>query len=433
MNNTLSPRLSPFVFALLTLTQCARTESLPQPQPDDSKPAPPAAVKPALGADDTAEPAVKVPVDGLAAFGDPHALVTVVAFTDYECPYCARADANLDQLREEYGDKIRFIVSMQPLPMHEHAPAAARAFLAAVQQNKGEAMHKKLFAMNRAKIVFTDDALRGAAQELGLDVVAFDAARRSDAVSEQLAKQQALATRLDVKGTPTFFTNGRRLVGARPLEAFRALFDEEATRAASLGRGDVYAKIMASAPEASPPKPDAPDSLERFDVDVARSPMRGEKNGAITVVFFSDFECPYCVKAEKTLRELEARKPGQVKVVYKFRPLPMHAHARDAAKAAIAAEKQSKFWPYHDVLVQHRDALEREDLIRYATDLGLDPMRFERDMDDPAAEARIKADEKQADDVGARGTPTALVNGYKIVGAQPLPKWIGVAEAPVAR
>jgi protein-disulfide isomerase len=426
-----TPKLSPWLLALLVLTQCARTESVPDTQPTPAAPA--SAIKPALGADDTAEAAVKVPVDGLPSFGDPHALVTVVAFTDYECPYCAKADASLDQLRDDYGDKLRMVVAMNPLPMHEHAADAARAFLAAVQLGKGEAMHKKLFAMNRAKTVLTEDALRDAARDLGLDVAAFDAARNSDAVKESLTKSLALAARLDVKGTPTFFTNGRRLVGARPMEAFRALFDEELTKASKLGSGDVYAVMMKTAPDAPPPKAEGPETLEHFDVDVAKSPYRGSLSSPITIAFFSDFECPYCVKAEKTLRDLEAQKPGQIRVAYKFRPLPMHAHARDAAKAAIAAEKQNKFWPYHDVLVQHRDALEHDDLVKYAGEVGLDLPRFEKDMADPATEDRIKADEAQANALGARGTPTAFVNGYRLVGAQPLPKWIGVADHALKR
>lgn len=423
----LSPLVSPWLFGLLLLTQCARTESVPDTQPTPAAP-PASAIKPALGADDTAEAAVKVPIDGLPAFGDPHALVTVVAFTDYECPYCAKADANLDQLREDYGDKLRVVVASNPLPMHEHASDAARAFLAANQLGKGEAMHKKLFALNRAKTVLTEEALRTAATEIGLDVATFDVTRKSDAIAEQLTKSLQLAARLDVKGTPTFFTNGRRLVGARPIETFRSLFDEELTKASKLGNGDVYAVMMKSTPDAPPPKVEGPESLEKLDVDVAKSPYRGSQSSPITIAFFSDFECPYCVRAEKTLRDLEAQKPGQVKVVYKYRPLPMHAHARDAAKAAIAAEKQNKFWPYHDVLVQHRDALEHDDLVKYAGEVGLDIPRFERDMQDPSTEERIKADEKQADALGAKGTPTAFVNGYRLTGAQPLPKWNAVAE-----
>lgn len=431
MNNTLSssapnlPKLSPWLFALLVATSCARTETVDSPSPAPAPPPAVASAAPRDGSGDTAESAIKVPIDGLPAFGKTDALVTVVAFTDYECPYCEKADTSLEQLRDDYGDKVRFVVASQPLPMHEHALPAAKAFLAANQLGKGEAMHKKLFALTRAKTVLTDEVLRNAAVELGLDAKPFDDLRASPAIADAVTKSQALATRLDVRGTPSFFVNGRRLVGARPVETFRALFDEELTKAAKLPNGS-YESMMKGFADAPPPK--GPEALEHFDVDVARAPMRGTKNGAITVAFFSDFECPYCVRAEKTLRDLEAQKPGQVKVVYKFRPLPMHAHARDAAKAAIAAEKQGKFWEYHDVLLQHRDALEHDDLVKYAGEVGLDIARFETDLNDPAAEERIKADEKQADALGAKGTPTAFVNGYRLIGAQPLGTWVGVAD-----
>lgn len=428
MNPTLAPKLSPWLFVFLALTQCARTETVDARPAGSSERAAPTAAP-----DDTAESAVRVPVDGLPAFGDPRAPVTVVAFTDYECPYCAKADASLDVLREEYGDKLRIVVAMQPLPFHEHAADAARAFLAAVELGKGEAMHRKLFAMQRANLVMTDANLEAAAREIGLLPDVWNRVRRSDSVSALLERSQSLAGRLGVRGTPTFFTNGRRLVGARPLETFRALLDEELVKATKLDVRDPYGAIMKSAPEPRPVEAPTPETLQHFDVDLAKAPIRGEANGPITVVFFSDFECPYCVRAEKTLRDLEAKKPGQVKIAYKFRPLPMHAHARDAAKAAIAAERQGRFWAYHDVLLERRDALAREDLLRYAAEVGLDLGRFERDMDDPRTEERIQADETQATALGARGTPTAFVNGYRIVGAQPLPTWLDAASLPRAR
>jgi protein-disulfide isomerase len=106
----------------------------------------------------------------------------------------------------------------------------------------------------------------------------------------------------------------------------------------------------------------------------------------------------------------------------------MHPHARLAARASIAAERQGRFWEYHDVLLAHRDALAREDLERYAAQVGLDRARFVRDLDDPSVEARIEADEKQAEQLGVKGTPTAFVNGQRIIGAQPLAVWIGAVD-----
>ena len=97
--------------------------------------------------DDIGAPAVRVPVTGLPAFGNAGALVTIVAFTDYECPYCLKADKRIETLRAEYGDRLRLVIGSHPLPMHDHAAPAARAFLAAVEQGKGEEMHAKLFVI----------------------------------------------------------------------------------------------------------------------------------------------------------------------------------------------------------------------------------------------------------------------------------------------
>ncbi|MBX3226079.1 MAG: thioredoxin domain-containing protein [Labilithrix sp.] len=418
-------KLTPWILSLLTITQCAHSEAVEEPAPTKTA----AAVAPsptvALLKSD-ADPAVKVPIDGLPSFGDESAAVTVVMFTDYECPYCAKANARFTKLKEEYGADLRVVVASQPLPIHDHAAAAARAFLAAVEQGKGEAMHAKLFAMNDASQTMDDEGLRGAAREIGLDVAAFDRARTGPSTASALAKSEVLSSKLGVNGTPTFFVNGRRIVGARPIETFRALFDEERTKTRANGLD--YAHLIAQLPEPLPPKVELVEDDSVYDVDVASAPTRGAFQGPITVVLFSDYECPYCVRAEKTLRELEAQRPGQIKIAYKFRPLPFHKNARLAAKASLAAERQGKFWPYHDVLLQHRDALGRDDLIKYATELGLSPGRFERDMDDPALEERIKADEEQADKLGAKGTPTAFMNGRRITGAQPLPRWLGLAE-----
>ena len=87
-----------------------------------------------------------MPIDGLPAFGSPRALVTIVAFTDYECPYCAKADKTIATLRSELGDDVRVVLATRPLAMHEHAAPAARALLAAAEQGKAEAMHARLFA-----------------------------------------------------------------------------------------------------------------------------------------------------------------------------------------------------------------------------------------------------------------------------------------------
>ena len=378
--------------------------------------------------------AVRVPIDGLVAFGSAGALVTIVAFTDYECPYSRKAERTLATLREELGDDVRVIIASRPLAIHEHAPAAARAFLAAAEQGRAEAMHTRLFADPSA---LDDAGLAASARAVGLDVTTFEAARSGKTTAAALARSETLADALGATGTPTFYVNGRRLLGARPYATFRTLVDEElaaakAMMARGIARENVYAAIMANAPDVKAPPEPKPDT-EVHPIDVAGAPLRGPANAPVTIELFSDFECPYCVKLEGTLRTLEEAYPGQIRIAFRHNPLPMHDHARVAAKASMAAERQGKFWPYHDLLLQHRDALDRASLERYATDAGLDLRRFSVDLDDPALEARLAAEERHASRLHVEGTPTAFVNGRRITGAQPLVTWRSMVDRALYR
>lgn len=430
--------------ALTTATaQCSRPSDgaddtapaqAPAPAPVPA-PTPAAPTAPAAAAQASDVPsAVRVPIDGLPVIGSASALVTVVAFVDYECPYCAKADKTLTTLREELGDDLRIVVASHPLSMHERAAPAARAFLAAAEQGKTEAMHARLFADRTA---LDDAGLVASARAVGLDMSAFEAARTGTSTAAALERAEALATSLGASGTPTFFVNGRRMVGARTYGAFRALVDEERARAremvaSGIARDSVYAAIMASAP-AAPAQVRAPEADEApVDVALDGAPARGANRAPVTIALFSDFECPYCVKAEATLRTLEAAYPGKVKIAFRHRPLPMHEHARLASKASLAAEAQGRFWEFHDLLLTHRDALDRASLQGYARTLGLDLARFDRDIDDPRFEARITSDELQAARLHVEGTPTAFVNGRRIVGAQPLAVYRAAVERALA-
>jgi protein-disulfide isomerase len=147
----------------------------------------------------------------------------------------------------------------------------------------------------------------------------------------------------------------------------------------------------------------------RFEFDTAGSPRLGASDPRVTVVVFSDFECPYCRVIGEPLREI-ARKPG-VAVVYKFFPLSFHEHADDAARAAMAAHLQGKFWPMHDLLFEKQKELDDAAMTSAAKGLGLDMKRFEGDRASEAVKARIAADKAEAEKAGVEGTPTLFVNG----------------------
>ncbi|AKF06338.1 DsbA family protein [Sandaracinus amylolyticus] len=142
-------------------------------------------------------------------------------------------------------------------------------------------------------------------------------------------------------------------------------------------------------------------------------PMRGAPMAPVTIVEFSDFECPYCGRAHPLLAELLRDFEGQVKVVFRNYPLSGHPRAMPAARAAVAAGQQGKFWEMADLLFEHQRALEDEDLERYAQQLGLDMERFHADLHSPETQAAIERDREEGRRLNVEGTPTFFVNGRR--------------------
>lgn len=169
----------------------------------------------------------------------------------------------------------------------------------------------------------------------------------------------------------------------------------------------------------------------RFDADKVKnvpldgSPSRGPENAAITIVEFADFECPFCgVVAPMIDKAVEQRK-NQVRFVYKFFPLPSHPHAEIAAKAAVAAAAQGKFWEMHRKLFSNQQHLEQSDIDTYAKDLGLDVAKLHADMQKPETADRIERDKKLGASLEINGTPSVFINGRLWDPHQDLAEWIG--------
>ena len=152
-------------------------------------------------------------------------------------------------------------------------------------------------------------------------------------------------------------------------------------------------------------------------VDPRRDHVRGPKKAPVTLVEYGDFECPYCGRAEPVVRELLAE-TGDVRYVFRHLPLTdVHSHAQLASEGAEAAAQQGAFWEMHDVLMEHQGALTARDLIRYATELGLDTERFTADLRSHAGAAHVAEDVDSADLSGVSGTPTFFINGKRHYGA----------------
>ncbi len=372
--------------------------------------------------------------------GPRDALVTIVEFSDFQCPFCGRATATLAEIERAYPTDVRVVWRDQPLPFHTDAePAALVAREAYAQQ--GDAgfwrMHDTLYA-NQQQL--SRDALLRYAREQSLDLVGVRRALDTRAQLPKLQASSALGNRIGAAGTPTFFINGRVLVGAQPLSAFTALIDEELRYARALTitgtlPSEVYAQLTsnglnAEAPaapnpnEVVAPAPDPnTDTVYRVQERVG-APSKGPERAPVVLTLFSDFQCPFCNRLTPTLETLMANNPGKIRLVWRNYPLSFHTNAQLAAEAAMEAQAQggdAKFWQMHAMLFENQRALERSDLERYAARLHLDMARFRRALDTHVHADVIRADVAAADATGLSiGTPTSFVNGRSVQGAQPL-------------
>ncbi len=169
----------------------------------------------------------------------------------------------------------------------------------------------------------------------------------------------------------------------------------------------------------------SPQAVQQIRTDDA--PSHGSPMAAVTIVEFSDYECPHCAHAMPILKQVERDFEGRVRVVHMNFPLTGHIHAMAAARAALAAGRQNKFWEMHYKLFENQGHLEPADLERYATELGLDLARFRADMASPEIEAQIRASRTEGERLQIQGTPTIFINGrrYELnLEREPLRQWV---------
>jgi len=154
------------------------------------------------------------------------------------------------------------------------------------------------------------------------------------------------------------------------------------------------------------------------DIEIGTSPTKGPKDAKITIFAFQDFECPHSQRGSKTLEPLLKQYAGKIRLVFKNRPLTFHQHAREAAKAALAANMQGQFWEYHDLLFKNSRKLGEDVFKQLAKELDLDIDRFNTDRNSKMVEDQLNADITEANKHGFRGTPTFVINGVVITGAR---------------
>lgn len=367
-------------------------------------------------------------------WGRREAPVTIVVFTDLECPFCARLDKTLDALKEQHGpEKLRIVYKHAPLDFHKNAKKTheiAEALFRAKGSEPFITFKEKAFA--RREALAGDEPLEWA-KDLGLkrgelDKVKEDAAKKIDADLE-------LWKKLGGRGVPAMFINGIFVSGAQPIEKLNEIITPELEKAkAEIEKGTSPDKVYVArskqnrAEAETPPDPDKdkPPQDEIWSVPVGESPVLGPKTAKVTIVTFSEFECPFCAKVQTTLKELRRDYGDRIRIVWKDNPLPMHKRAEPAAELAREAREQKgedAFWRAHDILFENQKALEDADLKVYAFRVGANPNKVMAAISQKKHKKLIEADQALAANLEATGTPTFFINGKRLAGAQPYDKF----------
>lgn len=159
-----------------------------------------------------------------------------------------------------------------------------------------------------------------------------------------------------------------------------------------------------------------------FDVKLGDAPFFGSKDAKVTIVEFSDFQCPFCAKGATVLKDLKKKYGSKIKIAFKQYPLPFHNQAKKAAVASLCANEQGVefFWKMHDHMFDHQDQLAPEKLKEAAKKVGLKPEQFNKCLDDNKYIAQVEKEIQEGQEVGVKSTPTFYVNGKLVSGAQPL-------------
>jgi protein-disulfide isomerase len=381
------------------------------------------------------------PGDG-PAIGGKKPKVTIVEWSDFQCPFCGRVEPTLKQILTTYKDDVRIVWRNEPLSFHPNAMPAAKAAMAAAKQGNDKfwKMHDLMFANQSA---LSEAKYEEWAKEIGLNLPKWKADKESPEVMAAITKDSAYGTQMGADGTPSFFINGKFISGAMPFETFKPVIDEQIRKADELlKKGVKHEKLyqtlvddnVKGAVGGTTAQAAAPGEEQKFEVQAGGSPAMGAKNAPVTIVEWSDFQCPFCGRVEPTLKQVMTSYGNKVRIVWKNQPLSFHPNAMPAAEAAMAAYEQGndKFWAMHGKLFEKQNELSPAYYEQVAREIGLDMGKWKASVASHKAQASIQADMAAGNAVGANGTPTFFINGRKLVGAMPFESFKQIIDAELA-
>jgi len=207
-----------------------------------------------------------------------------------------------------------------------------------------------------------------------------------------------------------------------------------ATVVESIRKGKTEAAALADAKASRYGHRPEPKVLEDpVPIPTLGAPVTGPAAARVTLVEFSDFQCPYCSRAVHKLSALLQAYPNDVKLIFKHFPLDSHPQAQISAQAAIAAQQQGKFWQLHDLMFANPNGLSRKSILGWAGTLGIDMKKFEADLDSEAVKKTVARDLADGEKVGVEGTPTVFINGRRYNGELDLASAKPIIDAELKR
>jgi len=175
------------------------------------------------------------------------------------------------------------------------------------------------------------------------------------------------------------------------------------------------------------------DPNKIYPITTMNAPVKGPKDAPVTLIEYTDYQCPFCKRVQPTIHDLLKEYPGKIRFATMCNPLSFHKNALPAAMASRAAGKQGKFWEMHDLLFENNKALDDASLVKYAKKLELNIEQFNKDRKDENIKKEILKEQAQAIKLGATGTPAFFINGKKLSGARPLAQFKAAVEDALKR
>ncbi len=330
------------------------------------------------------------------------------AQTAQNAPPVTVASANLDEVVATVGDK-KFTLKDVEAKWQEDDPAERARVTQLLYQHRRQSIDQ----------LIGSHVIDEAAKKAGVPTDKF--------VEAEMTKRRGTVTEAEIQKV---YGENKDRVGTQTVEQLRGSITQFIERNRDAQNMAILVDELRKAGPAVKIALDPP----RYPVALAdHDPSRGPADAPITIVEFSEYQCPFCGRVTPTLKALEQKYAGKVRLVFKDFPLQNHAQAPKAAEAAHCAGDQGKYWELHDQLFSNQQQLQIADLRKYAGVIGLDQAKFDQCLDSGIHAANVQADVELGSQMGVQSTPTLYINGRVVTGAQPSSVFEAIIDEELAR